>query len=661
MWAFTVPIGVALESRHGRRSIPAACAQDGAGGLDPRSVILAVHDEDRLAFDALRTKLGREHGGANGLRRFSEAELACWPGWPARLGRQEGENTAALDADPTPLLGQLSVLRTRHPGKRHFRVALVGGFGFNLGDTIIGATAWRSGLRTMRSILPGVTADVLLGPSAHPATAGIIGHEDGIERVTFSSPSLQDFSRYDAYFDFSSLVRLPRFHDMPAVDWVLWWLGIDPAAVPPAEKRNRLRLPPDAWSWAEAGLARAERPRVAFVWEASTPLRSMPLDVAASFAGALLDVAPQMTLVVDRPLPLDRPRVLQLPADSAERMMALVAQADGLISVDSLAPHVADAAGVPALMLLATLAPERFPYYPGASIVVPAGMEQLGGWGRTKVPDEEWGGLAPDYQRVWAGLSPDVCWRLLSERMGRASSSALSLGQARHSGEGSILAPGAPFPHDVVDTLPDWIDREMARFAPLALRPGTTCVAAGGDHRVLTPSLARAVAPGGALHVLEPRRLRAQKLSADIQALGLTTLWLHPAMAGEEAGRASIPDFDPAGESRASLWGNLAGLVPVSAVRLDDLDLAECHLLVLRPPQDVIEALRGAASLLRRTRPFVFAGPLPAAALDGLRPILRAAEYRGWLSAPDGMPRAEVLCLAAPGETTSRFEGFAPL
>jgi hypothetical protein len=661
MLAFSVPRDITVASRHVHRRIPAALPQDAAGGLDPAHVVIAIHDEDGLARQALGAEAER-------LRLYGEGDLSAWPSWPRRLGRLApgpGGQPLTLIEAPAPLPAQLEALRARHPGKRHFRIALVGGFGGNLGDTLLGATAWRVVLPVLRAGLPGVAADILLGHAAHPAIPSLIGEEDGIGQIVPAGPSLQDFARYDAFFDFSDLITLPRFFDMAALDWLLWWMGLDPAGVPNAHKRNRLRLPMPAGLWARENLEARPGPRVAFVWRASTPLRSMPDATAARFAQDLLDAAPAITLVTDQPLPLRHPRLLDLgqEANSAERMMALVAQADGLVTVDSLAPHVADAADVPAVMLLASLPHSRFPHYPRMRIVTPPGMEALPGWGRTKVADEPWAGMREDYARAWETVSARRCWDLLADSMAARAGAARGPSAVDFSAVWPHQPPllpqaGLPFPHDAPHPLHRWIDDEMARFAALTLRPGHTIVMASGDSHGLALALARRVAPGGALHVLEPRRLRAQKLCADVHAAGLDTLHPRPAQAGPAAGSASIPDFDPAGAADPAAWGNLLRTASVAVLPLDDLRLAECHLLVLRPPQDLRAALEGAEALLRGARPLVMAGPVPAADLDGLKRRLAPFDYACRLCWPNRGRIDAALVMAAPADTPHRFDGF---
>lgn len=666
MQAFSVPRDVTLTTRHGWRRIAAAEARDACGGLDPARLVLAIHDEDGFALRALEALPADDayragDRGREGLRVYAEVDLARWPGFPVRLGRLPD---ASMADEPAPLHRQLAALRERRPGRRHFRIALVGGFGFNLGDMMMGATAWRIVLPVLRAALGSVGASVLMGPLAHPVIAELIGHESGIDDVQLMSPSLQDFSRYDAFFDFTGLVTLPRFHEGPALDWVLWWLGLAPEEVPASAKRNRLRLPAPALAWARGRLAERPGQRVMFVWRASTPLRSIPDDIAVHLASDLLDAAPAITLVTERALGLAHPRLLDLGAetDSAARMMALVAEVDGLLTVDSLAPHVADAAEVPTVMLLNSFPAARFPFYPNMRTIVPPGMDALPGWNTTKVADELWDGMREDYARAWSGVDARACWAALSEAMAARPApehrTGVAEGMPLELGRVALPPAGSPFPHDVMTPLDRWLEGECFRLVGKVLGPGRVAVLAGGWGGDLALSLGDRVAPGGVLHVLEPRRLRAQKLAADAQAAGLAALQVWPTAAGERPERRVVAGFDPLGDTYPAFWGNLDAVAEIAVMALDDLPVPDCHALIITAPQETSRALAGAIGLLRRTGALVIAAPVRDADAADLRQTLSRADYRGFVCWADRDRREVALLVAVPVLADIRFEGF---
>jgi len=697
---------VTVATRFGERRLRAAAAGNEISVAD---VLISVHGEamciqhalDRAARDeaGLTEADGAASTQTDDLRLYTEAGLHAWPAWPMRLGRSvflrpEDTEPSVLDA-PAPLTAQLAQLRNRHPGKQHFRIALVNGFGGNLGDSMLGATAWRTVWPQLCAALGSVSVDALLGPGMPVAIAELLAHEQGIEQVTFLGPTLQQFARYDAYFDFTDLIDLPRYFDMAAVDWDMWWMGLDPAAVKAAAKRNQLRLPATAWQWAQAQLATLPGPRVLFAWKASVPLRSMPEDTARRFAHALLAAVPHLGLLTDQPLGLVHPRMHDLGAktDTAEKMMALTAQVDGVITVDSLAQHVADAADVPTLMLLATLPHERFPYYPGMQIVTPPGMDNLPAWGTVKIDDAEWAGMQRAYAQSWDAVDPLACWQLLEARLGqraadrpsdrfrpeassRASNAAdegvsdadnivtsfhprITTGTPWTTGRRPIWQPGAPFRHDRTRPVNAWMDQQLLGLARHLLLPGQTVVMASGDHDALATRLAALLGDEGALHVFEPRRLRAQRLAAEALARGLGSLHLHASAAGDVAAQASIPDFDAASEADPASWGNTLNTIQITIARIDSLALAHCRLLLLRPPQDVLGALRGAHDLLTRARPAVLAGPVAPAVAQAVVSLLGAHRYTvqsTQRAKGAGMP---LLLLGTPQERPVHVEGFA--
>lgn len=131
-----------------------------------------------------------------GLHLVNEDALLGWPHFPARLGRissrpSEGELRFHLQ-DYQPLPGQLQALRARKPEKRHWRFAVVNGFGAALGDCTIGITAFRVVLQCLGQHFPSVGCDILFGPGTSAATADIVGHEPGVEGIK-RTPTLVEF------------------------------------------------------------------------------------------------------------------------------------------------------------------------------------------------------------------------------------------------------------------------------------------------------------------------------------------------------------------------------------------------------------------------------------------------------------------------------------
>ena len=215
-----------------------------------------------------------------------ETALLPWAGFPTRLGRVSTRFAGKglyMHEELEPLVAQLHSLISRFPHKQHFRIAAVASFGTNLGDSLIGMTAMRILADTLRQHLPSFVVDMLLCTSGNPANSDIVGHEPWVGDLHPIGPSVSDFARYDAYFDFTGLIGLPRITEMPIVDWFLWWGGLNPAVVSAERKRNIVNISWQAWSQVTLLLNGVTGKRVLFNPTASVPLRSFPLEKATVF------------------------------------------------------------------------------------------------------------------------------------------------------------------------------------------------------------------------------------------------------------------------------------------------------------------------------------------------------------------------------------------
>lgn len=603
-----------------------------------------------------------------GLHLVNEDALLGWPHFPARLGRistQPGAGGLRFHLqEHQPLPEQLQALRARKPGKQHWRFAVVNGFGGALGDCTIGITAFRVVLQCLQRHFPSLSCDILFGPGISAATVDILGHEPGVEQVLFEVPTAAEFARYDGYFDFSKLTSRPGFSEMPIVDWVLWWCGLAPQDVPAQHKRNRGPIRQDAWQAVQALLREANGTKVLFNPKASNALRSMPHDVALRFAARLLELAPEVQWVIDQPLDCKHPRLLDLSGqiDSPEKFKALVAQVEGVITVDTFALHQADISSTPCVTLFSSIAPTAYPYYPyNAGIGIP-GYEALPAYQRPKVADEEWQHIKDAYHAAWASLNPAQVLALLREKM---------VERQAQPPEPQRLTVGPPVPSAncvVLDgTLPRLKRQRLApehayaseRFAHLTqswLKPGSVCVMACAPDAGLALTLAQRIAPHGELIVLEPRAPLARNVEAALHLAGspCTARVLEVVSLGGAA-QANINALEPWSESHSSEWGNLPAVITVPSQPVDALALARCNALLVQSPMPYELFINGALETLKRCRPLVLVAPVSRKEAAALRELGQAAAYDFWaepaLPGTDSSAESDALLLVgAPRE-----------
>lgn len=601
------------------------------------------------------------------LHFVHESALLSWAPFPARLGRVSSrmeEGGLHLHQEAEPLPAQLQALRAKKPLQQHFRIAIVNGFGGNLGDCTMGATALRVIMQHLRQHLPSVSCDVLFGLDVGAATAHILHDDVGVERVLFQTMTAPEFAQYDAYFDFDQMLNLPKFGQLPTVDWMLWWCGLAPQDVPPEQKRNQGHIHEDAWKAVQALLRNKPGKKVLFNPKASAPLRSMPEDLALQFAKRLLALDPEIKLLIDQPLDCQHPRLIDLNGqiDSPEKFKALVGHMDGVITVDTFAIHQADISSTPCVTLFSSIAPTAYPYYPyNAGLGIP-GYEALPAYQRPKVADEEWQHIKDAYHAAWASLNPAQVLALLREKMAQRQAHPHP-----HSNEPQRLTVGpsvAPASCVVLDgavprlkrqrLAPEhaWASQRFAVLTEQLLKPGSVAVMACAPDAPLALTLAKRIAPHGELIVLEPRAPLARNVEAALHLAGSPcTARVLEAVSLGGAAHANIHVLQPWSESHSTEWGNLPAVVTVPSQPLDALALEQCNALLLQSPMPCALFITGALQTLQRCRPFLLMTPVSRAEATVVLQAAQAAHYDFWVEA--ALPHTEPATAAAASASAS--------
>ncbi len=557
------------------------------------------------------------------LRSVPPDAIRQVPGMPAMLGARAVND--AVQGTPEPLLvAQLRRLRAAHPQRQHFRLLLINAFGTNLGDNLIGLAAFRPVLAVLRAQLPEVSVDVLLGWHPDDRLARLFRDIDGIDVIRTRGFALAELLRYQGMFDTSGLLKLPRYGQMPMVDWYLWWMGLDPASVTPADKRNAVAVPEADRQWVAQHLPVAQGPRILVNPKASVALRSMPEAAQRRLVTALLAEWPSVQVILVQPLALEHARVSHLDEviNTSERLAALVAAVDGLIGVDTYTSHLADATATPAVTLFSSIHPDIYPFYPLVQGLCLPNAAQLPGWNKVKLEPQEWATQAGAYEAAWAAMD---CSAVMATLRGVMAKKAAAPGAF----EPRLLPPRAPpsvcptrrlgadplaleLPlrqHD--DALARALNETMLALAEQLLRPGDTVVhlAPGAGETAL--QLANKVGPQGRLVAIEPRRHLHQLLCANLTRADIwhaQTHWALPVGAGIKQSLISalqaMDDHQPGQLFNASL-PEAVFCWPIDALALD-----VCRLLVLTSPLARVDVLQGARDTLARWRPVVLIGSL---------------------------------------------------
>lgn len=580
------------------------------------------------------------------LTNVQEGQLIGWSGTPPRLGRVSSRlvQEAGLFRHPDEgnvLAMQLAALKARHPAKKHFRLAVVNAFGTNLGDTILGMTALRHIAKYMKQHLDSFVIDLLLGANAGVTNFDIAGHDDWVGEQYLLGPTLAEFSRYDAYFDFTGLIALPRITEIAISDWYLWWSGLDPATVPAADKRNILYHQWSVWQEVARALQGIKGRKIFFNPKASVPLRTFADEHVPKFLKRLLKLAPDTTIIVDRDIKLDHPRLVNLSKEinSASKFAALVAHMDGMISVDSFALHAADCASVPSVGLFASIDPYAYPYYPHhQGVLIPDG-ETLPAYRKFKTnTDEEWAQIKDVYAEAWSRLDPQQVWDNLQAKVNaragvpphngtRMVHGAHQRQRYHQSGQGRFL------PYD--NTPPLWAhaQRRMQEIGKLILRARSQAIMVTPGQSSLAIAVAQHMEREGRLHVFEPRDARRHLITMDLLDRAATGIQVqyHDTFPGKVE-QASFPLEDVLSETSPAIWGNQHKKKTIKPKSIDEMELDVLSCIMMSMPAPWKLTLESALGTIERLKPAILIGPVGS--FQDIREIatmLLPVKYQCWI------------------------------
>lgn len=569
-------------------------------------------------------------------------QLQKHPQFPSYLGRSQHSDPN----DPTVLLHhQTTALRQRFPNSQHFRLAVMNGFGHALGDTLIGVSAFQHVMAVLQAHLPSVSITIIQHLKAGDSVRRLQADLPFVDHVHTGSLPLADFCEFHGYFNFTGLISLPGYRERPPTDFILWWCGLDPSSIPPTQKRNRLPVDNAAQQSVLHAIQRhygaaqqqTTTRRIFFGYTASVPLRSIPHHHAARLIAEMLASDTQLTLIIDRPLPLEHPRLWRAEAllDSPEKLVAMIANVDGVINVDSYGQHVADAMNQPTVLISTTLSRHHFPYYPNMVVQELPGARTLPGWGKVKLHDQEWQACESAYENAWQAMSGCSVLDSLNSAEHAAQSAPPAHWIALRS-PAPPLSPPANHQAGIVGRAvipPRWRAHHQRLITLLTglVTPGAHAVQVGCWTGELTLRLAEHLGPQGQLQAIEPRLSAFMLLASYIQQQAAYQITPYHAFPSAQP-RVQLPRLNPYAESSPLEFGNSQRTTPVMGLTLDSLTHPLCQLVVIMPPLSPQRVLATAEQLLQRPRPVVVLGPYSAEVLKKQLAALHQADYRYWAS-----------------------------
>lgn len=618
---------------------------------------------------------------AKKLRRIPVSELLQWDKFPPVIGRRsvkiEDQPTEYFNED-APLLPQLQKIAAKKSPSEHFRFLIVNGFGGNLGDNLIGTTALDHLLKLMRELFPSFSIDFLHSVTSNPFNAQLVSRAPEINHCLRGGVNLAGLASYDGVFEFSYLLTYPKYFELPTVDFYLWWFGLDPQSIAPELKRNSLRISHQALDHVRAILAEHSfsggQKRVLFSHKASVPLRSVPAKQAKRLVSEMLSADENLVVVLDFALDLQHPRLWNLDGkiNQPDYLLALMAQMDGLITVDSFALHVADALALPTVLLATSLPPSHYPYYPYMEGMLLPDAEKLPAWLKTKTKEDEWEKIEPEYSSAWQKMRGRDMVQKLRAKMDEAPSLREKFPknlqicppwQPPAFAKLETPAQGKPFvrwQREIMSAAAQVAEAKLQHFAQILAKQGGNAVYVAPANSRLPCQIAEILGTSGRMYVFEPRRLCAQTQATQFVLAGLDNLYLSDKLLDREAKTVQIDESNP--HSTFKAWeakGNSEVTVDVELSTLDTVPLDHAQMVMIAPPADLSGVLLGGLAFFARTQAWMLCAPVSLNQLSACSAFFQAREdYELFITSLDIEGEQLYAAIGKPKAKNATMDGF---
>ncbi|MBM3204159.1 glycosyltransferase family 9 protein, partial [Candidatus Woesearchaeota archaeon] len=443
--------------------------------------------------------------------------------------------------------------------------------------------------------------------------------------------------------------------------------GIEPAGVVETDKRNRIPLRLEAHEQIANLLRPITGPRILFNHKASVPLRTCPESAAISIIMSMLVADPSLQIILSSPLPFSHPRVHDMHEPlkaGTDRFNSLVAQVDGIVSVDTYSVHAADAFNIPLVGLYASVSPDSYPYYPlHHGILIPGG-ENLPAFRKSKIADEEeWKKIQPAYEAAWHKLTaPQILAALQARKQERHRHSAVLprfLSGPHRPELFTHKTHGRQLRHDRVTSA--WeraVVRQVEVSKQLVRAGGTAIVIAPGQSRFAI-SLADQIGPEGKLYLFEPRPYRQTLIAMDLlEKVPQTPVVWHQTLPAP-AKNIDLAIEEPLSETTPLLWGSSRINRRLPALPIDALELPFLSAIFMFTPMIFRVAIQSARATLLRTKASLVCGPIEK--IDDIRSLaedLQALRYQCWVDYIEGKPDGAMLLVAVPDHLNVQAAGM---
>lgn len=547
---------------------------------------------------------------------IEEDVLLQFETWPQRLGRLSNINKKlTLNEDlAEPLLDQLKQLKLTNPNKKIFRIAIVNGFGGNLGDTLVGLTAFRCVLPILKKYLINFSIDILYGIDSNKFNENLLVKEDYIERVLYQTINIQEFENYDAYFDTSALVRSPKFSELPICDWYLWWFGVNPSTFKANKKRNKINLNEARFFEFKKKLS-CNKKIVFFNAQASVSLRSLPLNLAESLLRKIININSDIIVLAQPELSIDHERIVNLSSivKNTEEFIMALALSDAVITVDTFSLHLADALELPTLAFFATLPKENYPYYPKMTGVNIPNIDKLPAYLKVKIEDNQ---VVENYHSVWQEAKVDyIIEEFISTNLNFKSNKKINFYEEELNKKFFLVETNFGLEFKYIEYHEAYIEfqERLCELLQEIIKPGQIVIASGIGYLKLAQNIGFALRNSGKLIVIEHRDAFSKIIYANLLNKGILNLEVVSSILKDNE-ETLVPELNPWFPFKAHAWGNEKSRVKkVETLTIDSLlkeEASGVNVIILQPPFILREIVTGALNEICKNKPIIISGPL---------------------------------------------------
>jgi ADP-heptose:LPS heptosyltransferase len=250
--------------------------------------------------------------------------------------------------------------QTIFPEKSSFKVALINGAGGGVGDGIMFAPALEILIDKLHSLTGcNITLEILTHAPA--LTVSALKRIRGI-KIRRTPLSLADFLKYDAYLDFSGMMKDPIQETSHITDYVLSKIGINPEKISAQAKEPLLRYPPKSLTEIDLPIIRCRQQskgkKLIALIVSSTKTRTMPPDLVAELIRILapkyqpvlmmLNTTEATSFIKDYEL---TNLVLDLSpvASPTDKFIRILEKMDAIVTIDTSAVHIGGALRIPTI------------------------------------------------------------------------------------------------------------------------------------------------------------------------------------------------------------------------------------------------------------------------------------------------------------------------